>query len=127
MLEFRDYLSGILGAIIFLLGLLPLLNKLGKGAPWFGFELPVLLMSWVLLLGGGYLILDAFVEILNGNFIGWISMLVAVLFAVMGLLAVFGSGKTGFLAMSWITPTVYGIFFLILGVFLMVATIARKL
>lgn len=127
MLDMKDWMSGLAGAIIFLLGLLPILNKSGKGAAWFGFELSIIVMAWILLLGSVYLLVDAFVEITNSNIFGWISLLIALVFGAIGLLRILSGKFTGFLAMEWVTAGTYSILFLILGFFLMIGTFARKL
>ena len=129
MMEPSDWIAGLVGAVVFCLGLFPLLGAMGKGPAWFAFQLPVALLAWVVMIGGFYLVINSLVEITNSNPIGWISGLVALLVTITGILNVLGrAGKvTGFLAMGWIPSALYNIIFIILGFFLMIATFARKL
>src|SRR3989338_9240394 len=129
MMELSDWIAGLVGGIIFCLGLFPLLGAIGKGPAWFAFQLPVALIAWIIMIGGFFLIINSIVEITNSNIIGWFSALVALIITTTGVLNVLGrAGKvTGFLAMGWIPPALYNVIFMILGFFLMIATFARKL
>lgn len=129
MMEPSDWIAGLVGAIVFCLGLFPLLGAMGKGPAWLAFQLPVALLAWIVMIGGFYLIINAIVEITNSNILGWITGLIAVIITVTGVLSVLGkAGKiTGFFAMAWIPQALYYIIFLVLGFFLMIATFARKL
>ena len=129
MMEPSDWIAGLVGAVVFCLGLFPLLGAMGKGPAWFAFQLPVALLAWIVMIGGFYLIVNAIIEITNSNILGWFSGVVALIITVTGVLSVLGrAGKvSGFLAMSWIPPNLYNAIFLVLGFFLMIATFARKL
>ena len=129
MMEPSDWIAGLVGAVVFCLGLFPLLGAIGKGPAWFAFQLPVALLAWIVMIGGFYLIVNAIIEITNSNILGWITGVVALIITVTGVLSVLGkAGKiTGFFAMSWISPIFYYVIFVILGIFLMIATFARKL
>ena len=120
MMEVKDWISGLVGLVILSLGLLPLLNSLGIGPAWFNFSLPVKLASWIVAIGGFYLIIDSFIEITNSNVIGWISFLVAAVITVLGILQVLGR-------IHWISGIVFNIIFIILGLFLMIATFAMEM
>lgn len=120
MMEVKDWISGLVGAVILCLGLLPLLNSMGVGPAWFGFSLPVKLLSWVVVAGGFYLVIDSFIEITNSNVVGWLSFLIAAIVTVLGLLQVLGK-------ISWISGIVFNIIFIIVGFFLMVATFAMEM
>ncbi len=128
-MQSRDWVSGLVGLVLFLLGLFPLLHSLGKGPEWGGFSLPIVLMGWVVAIGGFYLIYNSFVEITNSNIVGWISLCVAAIICVLGVLHVLGSVGTlsGFLAVQWIPGIMFNIIFMVLGLFLMVATFAMEL
>ena len=129
MMEPSDWIAGLVGVVVFCLGLFPLLGAMGKGPAWFAFQLPVALLAWIVMIGGFYLIINAIVEITNSNILGWITGLVAVIITVTGVLSVLGKGGkiTGFFAMAWIPQSLYYAIFLVLGFFLMIATFARKL
>lgn len=120
MMEINDWISGLVGAVILCLGLFPLLNGRGIGPGWFGFSLPVKLLSWVVLVGGFYLIINSFIEITNSNVVGWVSFFIAAVVTVLGVLQVLGK-------ITWISGMVFNIIFIILGLFLMIATVAMKL
>ena len=129
MMQTRDWVSGLVGLILFLLGLFPLLSSFGKGPFWGGFSLPLSLMGWVIAVGGFYLIINSFVEITNSNVIGWVSLCIALGITVLGVLHVLGSaGVLGeFLGVQWIPSLMFNVIFMVLGLFLMVATVAMEL
>jgi len=119
-MEAKDWISGLVGAIILGLGLLPLLNARGIGPAWFAFTLPVKLLSWVVVIGGFYLIINSFIEITNSNVVGWLSFLIAAVVTVLGVLQVLGK-------ISWISGMVFNIIFIIIGLFLIIATFAMEM
>lgn len=130
MLEAKDFLSGLIGVILGALGLLPFLNSIGKGPEWFALSwLPVEILSYIIAAGGFYLIINSILEITNSNIIGWISFFIAVLITATGVLKVLGQREiiTGFFAIGWISPMFYYFIFMILGLFLIIATVAMKL
>jgi len=120
MMEAKDWISGLVGALILALGLLPLLNARGIGPSWFGLSLPVKLLSYVVVIGGFYLIINSFIEITNSNTVGWISFAVAAVVTGLGVLQVLGK-------ISWISGMVFNIIFIIIGLFLIIATFAMEL
>jgi len=120
MMEVKDWISGLVGAIILCLGLFPLLNARGIGPGWFAFNLPVKLLSWVVVVGGFYLIINSFIEITNSNVVGWVSFFIAAIVTVLGLLQVLGK-------ITWISGMVFNIIFIVVGFFLMVATFAMEM
>lgn len=120
MIELKDWISGLVGLIILCLGLFPLLNKYNIGPDWFAFNLPVKLLSWVVVIGGFYLIINSFIEITNSNVVGWISFFIAAIITVLGVLQVLGK-------ITWISGMVFNIIFIIIGLFLMIATFAMEM
>ncbi len=129
MMQTRDWVSGLVGLILFLLGLFPFLASFGKGPAWFNFSLPVTLMGWVVAIGGFYLIINSFVEITNSNIVGWMSLSIAAAVTLLGGLHVLGSMGvvSGFFAVKWINDLFFHIIFMVLGLFLMIATVAMEL
>ena len=129
MMQTRDWVSGLVGLVLFILGLFPFLGTFGKGPGWWTFSLPVALMGWVAAIAGFYLIYNSFVEITNSNIVGWMSLCVAGVITVLGVFHVLGSvGKfSGFLAVQWIPDIMFNIIFMVLGLFLMIATVAMEL
>ena len=128
MMQARDWVSGLVGLIVFLLGLFPFLQVFG-GASWWPLSLPVALMGWIIAIGGFYLVINSFIEITNSNIVGWISLCTAAVIALLGVLNVLGqlSIVSGFFAVSWIPAILFNIMFMVLGVFLMIATVAMEL
>ncbi|MBI2139795.1 hypothetical protein HYU14_02635 [Candidatus Woesearchaeota archaeon] len=125
----KDWLSGGAGTLIFLLGLLPILNRVGIGPGWFDFSLPVALLSWVIALGGFYLAINSIIEVTNSNVIGWPSFITAAAVTSIGVMQVLGQFGvvSGFLAMGWISGIFFNIIFVVMGLFLMIATFAMEL
>ena len=124
MMQTRDWISGIVGVIIFLLGLLPMLGKFT-----FLNNLPVSLLTWIVAGAGFYLAINSIIEITNSNIVGWWSFGVAIAVLVIGLFPLlhgFGIGPAWF-EFPWLKGTAYNIIFIIEGVFLMIATFAMEL
>ena len=124
MMQMRDWISGLIGAVIFLLGLLPLLGKFE-----FLNNLPVSLLTWIVAGAGLYLAVNSIIEITNSNIVGWWSFGVAIAVLVIGLLPLlhgFGIGPSWF-EFNWLNRTAYNIIFIVEGVFLMIATFAMEL
>ncbi|MEA2038047.1 MAG: hypothetical protein U9O94_11170 [Nanoarchaeota archaeon] len=120
MMEAKDWISGLVGGVILCLGLLPLLNSSGIGPSWFNFTLPIKLLSWIVVIGGFYLIINSFIEITNSNVVGWVSFLTAAVITVLGVLQVLGK-------ITWISGVVFNYIFIVLGVFLIIATFAMEM
>ena len=124
MMQTRDWISGIVGAAIFLLGLMPLLGKFE-----FLNNLPVSLLTWIVAGAGFYLAINSVIEITNSNIIGWWSFGVAITVLIIGLFPLlhsFGIGPEWF-QFNWLNRTAYNIIFIIEGIFLMIATFAMEL
>lgn len=124
MMQMRDWISGMVGAVILLLGLLPLMGKFD-----FLNNLPVTLLIWIVAGAGFYLMINSIIEITNSNIVGWVSFGVAIGALVIGvfpLLHSFGVGP-GWFEFAWIGRTVYNIIFVVEGIFLMIATFAMEL
>ena len=124
MMQTRDWISGIAGAVIFLLGLMPMIGKFT-----FLNNLPVSLLTWIVAGAGFYLAINSVIEITNSNIVGWWSFGVAIAVLVIGLFPLlhgFGIGPAWF-EFPWLKGTAYNIIFIIEGVFLMIATFAMEL
>jgi len=130
MLQARDWLSFLVGVIIGALGFLPFLHSIGKGPAWFAFSwLPVSILAYLIAAGGFYLIINSFIEITNSNIVGWISFGIAAAITLTGILKILGQKGviSGFLAIGWLSPMFYYFIFMILGLFLIIATFAMEL
>ncbi|MBN1543920.1 hypothetical protein JW898_00480 [Candidatus Woesearchaeota archaeon] len=134
MMEAKDIISFIVGILLFALGLLPLLSKLGIGPSWFNVWsfLPVTIISWIVAVGALYLVIDSVIEITNSSAIGFVSIIIAfvcLLIGVLPILANFGIGPS-FFALGFLGPVsryLFDLVFIIEGVFLMIAMIAMEM
>ena len=124
MMQMRDWVSGIVGAVIFLLGLFPIIGKFD-----FLNNLPVTLLTWIVAGAGLYLMVNSVVEITNSNIVGWWSFGVALAVLIIGLFPLLHSFEIGpsWFEFKWLSRTIYSILFIIEGVFLMIATFAMEL
>ena len=124
MMQARDWISGLVGLIIGLLGLLPLLGKFTALN-----NLPISLLIWIVAGAGFYLAINSIIEITNSNIIGWWSFGVAITVLIIGLLPLLNSFSIGpvWFEFKWLTRTAYNIIFIIEGFFLMIATFAMEL
>jgi hypothetical protein len=134
MMEAKDIISFIAGALLFALGILPLLQSFGIGPGWFnvwGF-LPVTIISWIVAVGALYLVIDSVIEITNSSAIGFISIIVAFICLLIGILPVlhnFGIGPE-FFALGFLgsfTKYLYNVVFMAEGLFLMLAMIFMEM
>ena len=124
MMQMRDWISGLVGAVIFLLGLMPMLGKFT-----FLNNLPISLLTWIVAIAGLYLMVNSVIEITNSNIIGWWSFGIAVAVLIIGLfplLHTFGVGPAWF-EFKWLSRNIYNIIFILEGIFLMIATFAMEL
>ena len=80
MMQMRDWISGIVGLVIFLLGLMPMLGKFE-----FLNNLPITLLTWIVAIAGAYLAVNSIIEITNSNVVGWWSFGVAIFVLIIGL------------------------------------------
>jgi len=130
MITAKDWLSFLIGAIITVLGLLPILNRLNVGPSWFALNFPpVTVLSFIVAAAGFYLLVESVIEITNSNALGWISFFVAIFVLVIGILpslAKVGVGPAWF-AFPWLSPFAYHIIFVVEGLFLMLAMFAMEM
>lgn len=133
MMEAKDFMSGFVGLVIFLLGLFPLLNRFGVGPDWFALKfLPLTVISWVVAVAALYLVINSVIELTNSNAIGWMSVIVAVLALTIGVLPIlagFGVGPDFFKLefLKGLGAVLYNIVFIAEGLFLMVAMFAMEM
>ena len=110
-----------LGALLIALGIWPILNMLGVVGP-----LPEIvaawvptLLPWLFLIGGIYLLVDAFGE--WGGWYCWASVLIGISVLIIGaLLLLYQFGLIGFLLP--IPPIVYSVLFILEGIFLIIGS-----
>jgi hypothetical protein len=123
--EPKGWISLFGGIIILLLGLLPLLGQYGV----IGFTLPAFLtgivgvvFAWILAVGGLWLVIDGFME---DDSIQVVTIIVGIVIFALGLIpilkafAVIGFGFD-------LSPIIYNIFFVIDGLFMVIASIAMR-
>lgn len=130
MMQLKDWISFFVGAVVFLLGFLPILSKIGSGASWFSLNfLPIAIFSYIAAAAGFYLMIESIIEITNSNIIGWWSFIIACIVLAIGvppMLNSFGAGPSWF-AFPWLSQTIYHIVFMVEGVLLMIACFAMEL
>jgi hypothetical protein len=112
----RHWTSFFVGALIFVLGFLPLIGK----APAILDNVPAQVLSFVVAFGGLYLIIDSFFEYTFHSGVFLVSFLVGLLVFGFGLVSVLHEmGKIAFSVT--IDSIVYNILFMLEGLFLMLA------
>ncbi len=113
----RHWISFFVGAIIFALGLLPLIGK----APVFLDNVPGAVAMYIVAFGGLYIIVDSFFEFTFHSGVGISTLLIGLAVFALGLITILHSmGKITF-GISFLTPVVYQILFMLEGLFLMMA------
>jgi hypothetical protein len=134
MMEMKDYVSFLVGLIIFTFGLLPLLNKFGVGPDWFNFSafLPTAVFAWIVAVAALYLVVDSVIEITNSSSIGFISIIIAFVCLAIGILPILNSFGIGpeFFGLGFfgsVVSIVYSAIYMIEGIFLMLAMIYMEL
>jgi len=118
MMQPRDWISGLIGAIIFLLGLSPFWSKLSFINDIFS----AAVLRWIVVIAAVYLIWNSIIEITNSNIVGWFSFGAAVIILIAGLLP-----SIPWFKFELFSKSIYSIMFLVEGVFLMIATFAMEL
>lgn len=126
MFTVRSWINFFMGAIVMALGILPILNKFKIGPAWFGFNVPISILAYVVAAAGLLLLWDAFEEIITAYSFGWITGLLGGIFVASGVLKVLSTMMKlpAFLQFTWISPIIYQIIFIIEGIFLLVAFFA---
>lgn len=128
MMETKDFISFVIGALLFAFGLLPILSMLGYGPEWFDFGIKTSLFAYIVAIAGFYLIIESFIEITNSNSIGWWSFLIAAVLMTVGILQVLASFSIGPTWFNFNIPEIaYYMIFMIEGLFLMIAMFAMEL
>ena len=124
MMQMRDWISGLIGAVIFSLGLMPMLGYF-KALD----SLPISLLTWIVAGAGFYLAINSVIEITNSNIVGWWSFIIAIIVLIIGLFPLLHSFNIGpqWFEFSWLNRGAYNIIFIIEGIFLMIATFAMEL
>ena len=116
MMQMRDWISGLVGVLVGLLGLLPLI---GYGT---FLSLSPNVLRWIAVVAGIYLAWNSIVEITNSNVVGWWSFGVAAISIILGLLPSIPWFHFGVFSSAF-----YNVNLIIEGVFLMIATFAMEL
>ena len=124
MMQTRDWVIGLIGAAILLVGLLPLLGMLE-----FLSSMPKSISAWIISIAALILLYASIVEITNSNVIGWWSFMMGAIFMIIGILPVLfslGIGPTWF-DFTFLTGKILNILFIVEGAFLTIATFAMEL
>ena len=132
MMDMSDWASGFIGGLVFLLGLIPLIEMftaLNLGVTSFlQSSIPTTALPYLLAILGFYLAIESIIELTNSNSIGWISFLIGGVVMLAGLLPAIasfeiGPGFFGFVILA----LAYYIIFIVEGFFLMIAMFAMEL
>ena len=116
----KSTISFVLGWVIFILGVVPLMNKINM-ITWKIPNIPEIMMLILLVAGGLYLILDGFLEVPMIPSMGWISIATGIIVSLLGILKLLGK-TMGFLILVQgvginILFTIVG-FLLVIGAFM---------
>ena len=117
-LDSKDIISLIIGILLFALGVLQLAG-ITFNYNWFTLILPYLLAVF-----GSYLLIESIIELSNSNLVGWTSFIVAILIMTLGIFNV--TQRFGVASFVVIPSYVYHIVFILLGLFLVIATFAME-
>lgn len=132
MIEAKDWMSGLVGVIVLLAGLIPILERfttLNLGVSNLLSSSAVLAaLPFILAILGFYLAIESVIELTNSNHIGWLSFLIGVAVMVIGILPALNSLGVGPGLFGVELPMiVYNVIFVVEGVFLMIAMFAMEL
>ena len=125
MMQMRDWISGLVGAVVFLIGISAFWGRLDFLKNIFSDSV----LLWIILVMGLYLAINSIIEITNSNILGWWSFGVAaacVLIAALQALHSLGIGPS-FFGLGFINGIAYNIMLAVEGIFLMLATFAMEL
>ena len=117
MMQMRDWISGLVGAVLVLLAGLPMFGYLS-----FLDGLPVNVLRWITFGAGIYLLWNSIVEITNSNIVGWWSFCIAITAVIMALLP-----SLPWFKFELFSRAFYNIVLIAEGVLLMIATFAMEL
>jgi hypothetical protein len=133
MMEAKDFVSFIAGLLLFCGGLFPLLSKFGIGPDWFSLSfLPLAVFGWIIAVGALYLVINSVIEITNSSSIGFLSIIVAFVCLIIGVLPLLHSFGIGpdFFALTFLgafSAYLYNVIFMAEGMFLMLAMIFMEM
>ncbi len=106
--------SMIAGLIVFLLGIIPLFNKIGI----FSFtmpEIPKIILQIILVAAGFYLILDGFFELGMHPGFAWFSLFFGCAVSTLGILSTFSDFTIFSMTLGFMTSTVIFVLYVIVG------------
>ena len=115
----RQPISGILGLVFLILGVVPLLNSFGI----IGFALPAVpdfIARIILLIAGTLLLWDAKHEIFNNRAWMWLSLVLGIPILVLGLVPVLNSFGVIDFTLNFVPILVYNILTAVAGVILFI-------
>jgi hypothetical protein len=115
MMQMRDWISGLVGIVVAVIGLSSFVEQLG-----FLSFLSDPVVRWLTIIAGVYLTINSLTEITNSNIIGWWSMAIALICIVVGLLPTIFD-------MEPFARSVYATMLVVEGILLMIATFAMEL
>lgn len=130
MMEAKDWLSGLAGLALFLLGLFPILSSVGIGPSWFNYPSMILsatIVTWIVAVAALFLIFAAIAEITNASHMGWWTMIIGGAFLAIGALQILGAFGIGPGLFGLTIPVmIYNVIMILEGLFLMIAMFAMN-
>ncbi len=120
----KGWLSAIGGLLLMALGGIPILNQLNLlpfSLPAFMTGLLAQLLPFILAAAALWLIIDAFME--DGGLM-YTSLIIGVLILTSGVLTILNKYAVIAFPLSFLTPFVFNVFFVVLGFFLIIAGFA---
>ena len=116
MMQMRDWISGLIGAVVALIGLSSFLTSLS-----FLSFLSDPVVRWIAIVAGIYLLWNSIVEVTNSNILGWYSLGTAAICVILAILPTLPWGINPF------PKSIYSVMLVAEGALLMVATFAMEL
>jgi len=127
MMEAKDWLSFFIGAVIFAAGLIPILSRYNIISWNIPMTLSLVVLQYIIAIGGLYLAINSLIEITNSNPVGWISLLISFVMLAAGLIPILVSFNVFGFSLPFLSEAIYQILFVIEGFFLMIACFAMEM
>ncbi len=118
MMQMRDWISGLIGAVLVILGL----SSFWSAVSFLNNIFSANVLRWIVVVAGIYLVWNSIIEVTNSNIVGWWSFGAAAISLIVGLLP-----SIPWFHFQVFSSTFYNVILVIEGVFLIVATFAMEL
>ena len=118
MMQMRDWISGLVGAVLVLIGISSFWSAISFLNNIFSAEV----LRWIIVIGAVYLAWNSIIEVTNSNIVGWWSFGAAAVSLIIGLLP-----SLPWFHFSVFSSNTYNIILVVEGVLLIIATFAMEL